>query len=420
SIDELMQPLPNSSNLAGWGINCSTGPEAMLNALEKVIKHTSLPVIVQPNAGMPRKVGGRNLYMSSPEYFCTYAMRYVNLGAKGVGGCCGTSPSHIQEMTASIKPFYKNHFSVESITPDAPEKTPTPLEQRSKLGKKLANGEWITSIEITPPRGPNLSDIIAKAQICKNANIDMINIPDGPRASSRISALVTAIRILDQVGIEPFLHVCARDRNLIALQSDLLGCSAAGINNLLFITGDPPKLGNYPFATAVFDADAIGICKIQHRLNCGIDLGGIELPEPTSTVIGIGADPNAIDLKRELNRFRDKVEAGAEVVITQPVFDSDALKRFVDKIDPDYHIPIIAGVWPLASYRNAVFMQNEVPGVSVPNWIMEKMAKYESRDDQRKMGIEIARQSLAEIRPLLAGVQVSAPFGNVYTALDVL
>ncbi len=422
-VETLMAPFssPAATRMAAWGINCSVGPESMLNSLEKVIKQTELPVVVQPNAGMPRRVGGRNIYMSSPEYLATYSMRYVNLGARAVGGCCGTTPTHIKELVSTVKPFYKQHFQVkETVAEEVTLREPTPLGERSELGRKLANGEWITSIEITPPRGYNLNAVIEKAKICKEAGIDIINIPDGPRASSRMSALVASIRIKDEAGIDPFLHVCCRDRNLIGLQSDLLGCAAAGINNILFITGDPPKLGNYPYASAVFDADAIGITKIQSRLNQGVDLGGEALPQPTKCVIGVGADPNAIDMKREIARFHEKVEAGAEVVITQPVFDPDALLSFLDKIDPEYRIPVIAGIWPLASYRNAVFMQNEVPGVHVPEWIMEKMGQYENKEDQRKAGIEIARQSLDKIRHRIQGVQVSAPFGNVHTALAVL
>lgn len=422
-IDTMMAPFnsPAEARLAAWGLNCAVGPESMLNSLGNVIKKTYIPVVVQPNAGVPRKVSGRRMNMSSPEYLATYSMRYVNLGARAVGGCCGTTPQHIKELVATVKPFHKQHFHVEEEVPEEVElKEPTPLEERSLLGRKLANGEWITSIEITPPRGYDLSGIIEKAKICKEAGVDLINIPDGPRASSRMSALVTAIKIKTEAGIDPFLHVCCRDRNLIGLQSDLLGCAAADINDILFITGDPPKLGKYPFASAVFDADAIGITQIQSRLNRGVDLGGEELPVPTKCVIGVGADPNAIDLEKEIDRFHQKVEAGAEVVITQPVFDPDALLSFMDKIDPDYRIPVIAGIWPLASYRNAVFMQNEVPGVHVPDWIMEEMGKYESREDQRKAGIEIARKSLEKIRSRVQGVQVSAPFGNVNTALAVL
>jgi homocysteine S-methyltransferase len=422
-IDTMMASFdsPAEARLAAWGLNCAVGPESMLNSLGSVVKKTDLPVVVQPNAGVPRKVSGRRMNMSSPEYLATYSMRYVNLGARAVGGCCGTTPQHIKELVGTVKPFHKKHFVVEEKVAEEVElKEPTPLEERSLLGRKLANNEWITSIEITPPRGYDLSGIIEKAKVCKEAGVDLINIPDGPRASSRMSALVTAIMIKEQAGIDPFLHVCCRDRNLIGLQSDLLGCAAAGINDVLFITGDPPKLGKYPFASAVFDADAIGITQIQSRLNRGVDLGGEELPVPTKCVIGVGADPNAIDLEKEISRFHQKVEAGAEVVITQPVFDPDALLSFMDKIDPDYRIPVIAGIWPLASYRNAVFMQNEVPGVHVPDWIMEEMGKYESREDQRKAGIEIARQSLEKIRSRVQGVQVSAPFGNVNTALAVL
>lgn len=423
SLNELMADFDGGkpSNLASWGINCSVGPEVMLNTLDKVMKMTQLPVIVQPNAGMPKKVSGRQLYMSSPEYFTTYAMRYVNLGARGVGGCCGTSPDHIREMVASVKPFYKNHFDVSQVEISAkaePVKA-VPLAERSNLGRKLANGEWITSVEITPPRGYDLEPVIQKAIACREAGIDTINIPDGPRASSRMSAMITSQQILERAGIEPVLHFCCRDRNLIGMQSDLLGCAAVGLHNILFITGDPPKLGNYPFATAVFDADAIGIVKIQERLNCGIDLGGDALPKPTQAIMGVGADPSAIDFAREMSRFREKVEAGAEYVTTQPVFDADALMRFIDQMG-DHAIPVIAGIWPLASLRNAEFMQTEVPGVHVPDSIMKRMSRFEQKEDQKKEGIAIAIELLDKVRPFIQGVQVSAPFGNVFTAIEVI
>jgi len=424
SIDEILAPFDAESvkNMVAWGINCSSGPESMLNFVGKVVDRIDLPLIVQPNAGLPRKVGGRSLYMSSPEYLGTYAMRYVNLGARAVGGCCGTTPKHIKEMVGTVKPFHNVTFQVEDMTEEEQEaeQEVVPMAERSKFGAKLDKGEWLTSVEITPPRGYELDAIIEKAKVCKLAGIDTINLPDGPRASSRMSALVTAIRIKNEVGIEPFLHVCARDRNLIGLQSDMLGAAAADINNVLYITGDPPKLGKYPFASAVFDADAIGMVQMQARLNRGIDLGGDAIPKPTRCVIGVGADPNSLDLHRELSRFQEKVEAGADVVITQPVFDTDALLRFVDEIKDDYSIPVIAGVWPLASLNNAKFMKTEVPGVHVPDWIIAKMSQYEQKEDQRKAGIEIARESLEKIKSVLAGVQVSAPFGNVNTAISVV
>ena len=260
---------------------------------------------------------------------------------------------------------------------------------------------------------------IEKAKQCAAAGIDAINIPDGPRASSRLSPIITSLRIQNEAGIEAVLHFCCRDRNLIGMQSDLLGCAAADVKNLLFVTGDPPKLGLYPNASAVFDADSIGMVEVQRRLNCGVDLGGNSIGVPTKALIGVGADPNAIDLERELRRTREKVEAGAEFIITQPVFAVKPLLDFIESIK-DLNIPVIAGIWPLASFRNAEFMKNEVPGVVVPDEIMHRMEQAETKEEQRETGIQIAKESIEKIRSKIQGVQVSAPFGNVKTAIEVI
>ena len=277
----------------------------------------------------------------------------------------------------------------------------------------------MTSVELVPPRGYDLRPTIEKSRTLGERGVTAINIPDGPRASARISPLITAEHILRDAEIEPILHFCCRDRNLIGMQADLLACAACGIRNLLFVTGDPPKLGDYPHATGVFDADAIGMAAVQRRLNGGVDLGGQTIDPQTFAVIGVGLDPTALDRQRELDRFRRKVEAGAEFAITQPVFDPDALLRFLDEVQR-FNIPILAGIWPLISYRNAVFMRNEVPGVVVPDAVMDRMASVESRDGQLAMGIEIARESVARIRNRVAGIQVSAPFGRIETSLAVI
>ncbi|MFA6716332.1 MAG: bifunctional homocysteine S-methyltransferase/methylenetetrahydrofolate reductase [Victivallaceae bacterium] len=403
------------------GLNCNIGANDMLEALEQALKLTKLPLIVQPNAGMPKEVDNRMIYMCSPEYLTTYAIRYINLGARAVGGCCGTGPEHIADIARSIKPLSKTRVetSLKSVSGEAAPLEPVPMEQRSKFAAKLVRGEFVTSIEITPPRGFDLSSTIEKAKKCREAGIDAINIPDGPRASSRISPIITAIEIQEKSGIEAVLHCCCRDKNLIGMQADLLGCANKGVNNILFITGDPPKLGDYPFASAVFDVDSIGILQVCDKLNHGLDIGGKSIGAPTPICPGAGADPNAIDMERELERLRRKVEAGAEYIITQPVFDTAALLEFMAKIS-DLKVPIIAGIWPLASFRNALFMKNEVPGVTVPDAIMERMGAAESREEQREVGIAIAREAVAELREHVHGVQVSAPFGNIDSALAVL
>ncbi len=420
-LKAMVAPLdPAGPRPVGWGMNCGAGPDALLGAVEQVTKLTDLPVFVYPNAGAPREVGGRMIYMCSPEYLAEYAKRYVDLGIVGVGGCCGTTPEHIRVIGQTIKPLTRRRVTAAETLGEACElKEPMPLAERSRLGWHLAHRQWVQTVELVPPRGHDLTDIVEKARILHRHGVDAINVPDGPRASSRISPLVTAIRLLEAAHIEPILHFCCRDRNLIGMQADLLACAATNIRNLLFVTGDPPKLGRYPFASGVFDADSIGMVGYQARLNRGADIGGQAIDPPTAAVMGVGADPSAIDLDREMRRFREKAEAGAEFAITQPVFDPDALLRFLDRV-ADCHLPVLAGVWPLASLRNATFMKNEVPGVTVPDEIMDRMAAHDDREAQRQEGIAIARESVERVRDRVAGIQVSAPFGNVHTALEVM
>jgi len=406
---------------AALGLNCGLGPDEMLPAVETALHLTNLPLIVQPNTGAPHSVDHRQLNLCSPEYLSTYAVRYVNLGARAVGGCCGTTPEHIADLARSVKPLGKHQRTVQVLAAatKAQPQAVTPLADRSRLGGKLAAGAWINTVEILPPLGWDTAKIIEKARICQQAGVDTINVPDGPRAAPRLSALVTGLTIQQQAGIEAVVHVCARDRSFIALQADLLGCAAAGLHNLLFITGDPPKLGNYSFSSGVFDTDSIGLTNLQHHLNQGLDLVGQPIAPKTRTVIGVGADPNALDFQREIDRLRAKAEAGADYVTTQPVFDQDALKRFCEAI-ADLHLPVIAGIWPFASLRNAIFMSKEVPGVIVPETILQRLAAAETADDQLQIGIDIARAAVAAVRPFVSGIQVSAPLGNVNTALRVI
>lgn len=421
SVERMLAPLPEDCpQPAAWGMNCGTGPDGLLGPVERAVRRVR-HVIVQPNAGVPKEVENRRIYYCSPEYLAEYAKRYVSLGALGVGGCCGTTPEHICEVAKAVKPLQKArvHKVLLEPAPAVEEKPEVPFAERSRLAWKLANRQWVTTVELVPPRGYDLSDTIAKSKLLHRHGVDAINVPDGPRASSRISPLVAAYRIQQEALIEVILHFCCRDRNLIGMQADLLACAACEIRNILFITGDPPKLGNYPAATGVFDTDSIGMVAVQRRLNRGIDLGGQPIDPPTAAVIGVGLDPTALDQDREVDRFRQKVEAGAEFAITQPVFDPEALLRFLDRLQR-YAVPIVAGIWPLVSYRNASFMKNEVPGVVIPDVVMERMAAATSRDDQLKVGIDIARESVQRIRERVAGIQVSAPLGKVAIALAVL
>ena len=420
-VERMLAPLPSDRpQPVAWGINCGTGPDGLLSAVERAVRVSTLPLVVQPNAGMPREVEHRHIYFCSPEYLTEYAKRYVSLGVSAVGGCCGTGPEHIREMARSIKPLGRKRVApVVKAAETTPRKEPVPLAEKSQLARRLAQGQWVTTVELVPPRGYDLSSTVAKSRTLKERGVRAINIPDGPRASSRISPLITAERIQREAGIEAILHFCCRDRNLIGMQADLLACAACEIHNILFVTGDPPKLGDYPHATGVFDADAIGMAAVQRQLNCGIDLGGQPINPQTRAVIGVGLDPTALDRRRELDRFRQKVEAGAEFAITQPVFDPDALLAMLDEVQ-GHGVPIIAGIWPLVSYRNALFMRNEVPGVVVPDAVMERMSSASSREEQLAVGIQIARESVARVRDRVAGIQVSAPMGNIETAWAVI
>ncbi len=406
------------------GINCSVGPAAMLECLERMGRVTSKPLSVMPNAGVPRNVEGRNIYLCSPEYLAEYARRFILNGARLVGGCCGTTPAHIRAIRGAIRsmqPAQRSMVIIHEETEEKLEFPARPMAEKSSLGKKLSQGQFVVSVEIVPPRGWNASRAIEVARQLKHKGVDCVNIPDGPRASSRLSPIALAFLIQAQAGIEVILHYTCRDRNLLGIQSDLLGIYAQGIRNLLLITGDPPKLGDYPDATAVFDVDSIGLTNVVSYLNRGVDIGKHRLPEPTNFLIGVGANPGAINLDYELSRFRWKVEAGAEFAITQPVFDVALLEQFLERIEP-YRLPILAGVWPLASLRNAEFLHNEVPGARIPEEVMERMRRAQevSPERAREEGIAIAQEVVLRIKDKVQGIQVSPPLGQYEAALKVL
>lgn len=409
------------------GLNCGMGPTHVLSALEKMRDVTGLSLSAQPNAGLPRDVQGRQFYMGSPEYMATFAKRFVQAGAKFVGGCCGTTPTHIKLIADSIRSISPRQIvglrtdqqaRVADLKPADVEVVPQ--EDRSRWSRKIARGEFVTSVEVLPPKGCDASATLDSIRLLKDAGVDGVNIPDGPRAQTRMSAQATAVLVEREIGIEAVLHYCCRDRNLLGMMSDLLGAAALGLHNLLIITGDPPKMGPYPDATAVFDIDSIGLTNMVNKLNHGLDLGNNPIGSPTAFSIGVGVNPGAVNLDEEIRRFEWKVEAGAEYAITQPVFDTAQLRTFLDRIE-HVRIPIIAGIWPLVSYRNAEFMHNEVPGVNVTADILDRMrvASDKSKEHARDEGIAIARESLLAVRDVIAGVQVSAPFGNVKYALQV-
>ncbi|MBI2419995.1 MAG: bifunctional homocysteine S-methyltransferase/methylenetetrahydrofolate reductase [Ignavibacteriales bacterium] len=405
------------------GLNCSVGPKLMLDALENIKPLTSIPISIQPNAGIPQNVGGRNMYMASPEYLAEYAKRFILSGAAVVGGCCGTNPSHIRAIRRAVQALQpskrmdtgKHELKIH----EPPQVKVYEKNEKSRLSTHLARKDFVRMVELTSPKGVNPVKELEKARKIFHFGIDAINIPDGPRASARMSALSLSVLIQREIGIETVLHYACRDRNVIGMQSDLLGAWALGIRNILAITGDPPKLGNYPDATAVFDIDAIGLTNLIVRLNHGLDLTGNPIGEPTGFCSGVGVNPGAINLDEELRRLDWKIEAGAEFMITQPVFDIRIFEAFLKRVE-HINIPLICGIWPLVSYRNAEFMNNEVPGASVPAEILERMRKTESKEAAFDEGVSIARETLDHIRKEVAGVQISAPLGRVDAVFKIL
>jgi methionine synthase I (cobalamin-dependent)/5,10-methylenetetrahydrofolate reductase len=408
-------------NVDVLGINCSVGPVAMLDAIERVRAVTSLPLAAQPNAGMPRSVEGRNIYLCSPEYMASYTRKFVAAGVQLIGGCCGTTPDHIRAMKSALR--VREARGKTAVTEAIHSSTPkvaasTPMAERSRLGAKIAAGQFVTMVEIVPPKGIDIRKEVEGARFVKSVGVDAVNIPDSPRASARMSNQALSLLMQQTVGIEAILHYTCRDRNVLGIQSDLLGAAATGIRNLICITGDPPKMGNYPDATAVFDVDSIGLVNIVHNLNRGLDLGGNPIGMGTGFVIGVGANPGLPNLDEEIKRFEYKVQAGAEYVVTQPVFDLGLLENFLKRIE-HCRIPVIAGIWPLVSARNAEFMKNELR-VSVPDEILNRMNAATRPDAAREEGVAIAREMLSALRDRVQGAQISAPLGRYTSAVDVL
>jgi homocysteine S-methyltransferase len=403
------------------GLNCSVGPKATLETAERMLQFATKPLSAMPNAGLPMRIEGRNIYLCSPEYMAQYARRLLWAGVKIVGGCCGTTPEHIKLIRSearSLQPLQKKlKVNVDTAAVKAHALEPVGMARKSKLGAKLAERKFVAFVEILPPRGVDASREIAGARLCAQHGIDCINVPDGPRASARMSAQVTCQLIQKEAGIEAVNHFCCRDRNILGIQSELLGAHQVGVRNLICITGDPPRMGVYPDATAVFDVDAIGLVNIVRNLNHGLDIGGNPIGSQTALLIGVGANPGAPNMDEEIRRFEWKVEAGAEYVVTQPVFDLDLLEQFLKRI-AHVKIPAICGIWPLTSYRNAEFMVNELR-VPVPETFMERMRRVDSAEKAREEGIAIAREMVMRVRPMVQGVQLSAPFGRYQMALDV-
>jgi methionine synthase / methylenetetrahydrofolate reductase(NADPH) len=431
TIDEEGNTLDGSSpevaaqKLTEWGVdalgcNCSAGPATILSAIERMRTATTLPLVTMPNAGMPRAVDGRNIYLCSPEYMASFARKFAQAGVQFVGGCCGTTPSHIRAMRSALRALdARKSGPVGSATVTVQNTvTAPPLEERSKLGADLVAGKFIALVEIVPPRGISAHRELQAAAMLAQNGVEAINVPDSPRASARMSALSLCLQIQQQVGIESVLHYTCRDRNVLSIQSDLLGAASLGLRNILCLTGDPPKLGNYPDATAVFDVDAIGLVNIVRNLNSGLDIGGNSIGASTGFAIGVAANPGVPDLDNEVRRFAYKVEAGAEYAITQPVFDLRLLEAFLKRVE-QFRLPVIAGIWPLVSLRNAEFMRNDLR-VFVPDDILLRMQQADTPELARAEGVKIAQEMLLAARDMVQGVQVSAPSGRFEAALTVM
>lgn len=403
------------------GLNCSVGPAAMLETIERMAQVATTRLSAQPNAGSPREVEGRNIYLCSPDYMASYARRFINNGVRLVGGCCGTTPDHIRQIKSAVRalaPATPARDRAPAAAASAPEIRVIPRAEKSRMANELARGTFVVAVELLPPRGYDAQGLVEQARQLRIHGVDLVNIPDGPRASARMSALSASVLVQQQSGNETILHYACRDRNLLGMQSDLLGAHAMGIRNVLLITGDPPPAGDYPDATAVFDVDSIGLTNVVTRLNRGLDIGGQPIGMPTAFHIGVAVNPCALDLDHEFKRFRYKVEAGAEFAITQPVFDVAPLVAFLERSRAG--IPVLAAITPLESLRHAEFMANEVPGVCVPAAIVERMRLAERDGRAAAEGLAIASEMAAGVRPYVQGLQISTAVGAVESALGVM
>ena len=407
------------------GLNCSVGPAAMLETIERMSQVATVKLSAQPNAGRPREIEGRNIYLCSPEYMASYAKRFISSGVRLVGGCCGTTPEHIRHIKSAVREIGSQTRTNPGARRGAARVTvsplvaPVPRPEKSRMANGLARGAFTVSVELVPPRGFRVDELVERARQLRIHGVDLVNVPDGPRAGARMSALSAAVLVQQQAGIETILHCTCRDRNLLGLQSDLLGAHSMGVRNLLLITGDPPQIGDYPDATAVMDVDSIGLTNMVKRLNDGADIGDQHIGAPTAFHIGVAANPAALDPDEELRRFEHKVKAGAEFAITQLVFDVEQLVQFLRSIET-FRIPVLAAIAPLESLRHAEFLANELPGVRVPEAVVERMRRAEAAGRAAAEGQAIAREIAAEIRPLVQGIQISPGGDSIESALVIM
>jgi methionine synthase I (cobalamin-dependent)/5,10-methylenetetrahydrofolate reductase len=418
-----------AEKLAGWGadaigVNCADGPAGVYEMATRMLK-PGIPVVAKPNAGLPQRVDGRLAYMATPEYFQLYARRLYKAGIKAVGGCCGTTADHVKKIAAAARMLGGGSESGGGMRDEEHDRhalevgiAPMPTADKGVIGAQLGK-KFLISVEVNPPPGLSLGKAIEGAKLLKAGGVDMINVADGARASARMGNLALCMRIQEQVGIPALMHVVTRDRNLLGLLAHLLAAHEVDVRNLVVITGDPPKMGDLPDATPVYDLDSIGLLRLISGLNRGLDPGGKPLGAATSFLCATGVEPAAKDYPREFERLKAKIDAGAEFIMTQPVYDEMLLDRLLTDIQP-LGIPVLVGLLPLASHRNAEFLHNEVPGMSVPDAIRERMRKAGSGDAGRMEGVQIAREMLDRVKSRVAGAYIMPPFGRYQLALDVI
>ncbi|MBI2322909.1 MAG: bifunctional homocysteine S-methyltransferase/methylenetetrahydrofolate reductase [Chloroflexi bacterium] len=409
-------PEEAASALDAWGaevigVNCSVGPQGVYEVVARMARVTARPLSALPNAGFPARVDGRFVYFSTPGYFADYARRFAAAGVALIGGCCGTTPEHIAAMRAALGGPRVGRARLGGVQVQ-PTPQPEPVEGAAaptELARKLARRKFVVSVELDPPKGINPSKLLAGARMLRDVGVDCINIGDSPMARVRMSCLATAYLIQQQVGLETIIHFTSRDRNLMGLQSDLMGAHALGVRNVLALTGDPPSIGNYPGATGVWDVDSIGLVAVLKRMNQGEDWAGTSIGKSASFFVGCAVNPNAEDLKTELERFRRKLDAGADFVMTQPLYDIPTLERFLQVAGP-IPVPMLLGVMPVQSYKHAEFLHHEVPGIAIPDFVRERMRL--AGDQGMHEGVELAQEFLAEAQRYVQGVYLMPSFGR--------
>ena len=419
---EQFVPALDREGVALIGVNCSVGPAPMLETIERMGRSTDRRLAAQPNAGKPRDIEGRNIYLSSPEYMASYARRFVQRGVRLVGGCCGTTPEHIRQIRAAIQGLTPTQRSVvvpSGTTDVPPEAPPIPRAEKSKLGKALQEGRPIIAVEVEPPKGHDAAAAIADARRFAAHGVDLVTVSDGLRSGARMSALSLAVLVQQAAGLEPALQYSCRDRYLLGIQSDLLGAHAIGVRNLILFTGDPRKRGDYSDATLVFDVDSIGLTNVVSRLNHGRDVGGQPIGDPTAFLIGVVANPTSPRLDDEVRRFEYKVQAGAEYAVTTPIYDLDALDEFLRRVD-HVRVPIIAAIRPFESLLHAEYLANEVPNLRVPEALIARMRRADAAGAAAEEGVLIARELAEAARSRVQGLQVGGPPAGILAVLDGL